>query len=54
MTKKVYIQPAVMTDIATMEQMLAQSVIGVNTTGLNDEDALKKNNETGNPWEIAW
>ena len=47
-------KPAMMTDIATVEQMLTQSVTSVNTSGLNDGDALNKDDDTGDPWEIDW
>ena len=54
MIKKEYMKPAVMTDIATVEQMLAESIASVNTTGLDDGDALNKDDDSGDPWEIAW
>lgn len=54
MIKKEYLKPAMMTDIATVEQMLAQSVVSVNTTGLDDDDALDKDDEADDPWDDAW
>ena len=53
MIKKEYMKPAMMTDIATVEHMLAESITSVNTSGL-DDDALNKDDDTGNPWEVAW
>ena len=53
MIKKEYMKPCVMTDIATVEQMLAESVTKVTTSGLDDGDALNKDDDSGNPWEIG-
>ena len=54
MIKKEYMKPAVMTDNAIVEQMLAESITSVNTTGLDDGDALNKDDDSGDPWDIAW
>ena len=54
MIKKEYMKPAVMIDTAIAEQMLAESIASVNTTGLDDGDALNKDDDSGDPWEIAW
>ena len=53
MIKKEYMKPAMMTEFATVEHMLAESIASVNTSGL-DDDALNKDDDTGNPWENAW
>ena len=53
--KQEYLKPAMeICQADTLMQILAGSVTTVNTTGLGDEAALKKDEETGNPWEFAW
>lgn len=54
MIKKEYLKPAMMTEFATVEQMLAQSVMSVTTTGLDDDDTLDKDDESEDPWDEAW
>ena len=54
MIKKEYMKPAMMIDTAIAEQMLAESIASVNTTGLDGGDALNKGDDTGNPWDVAW
>ena len=41
-----------MTDIATVEHMMATSADIVKTTGLDGD--IEMDDGTGNPWEIAW
>ena len=54
MIKKEYMKPAVMTDTAVVEQMLAQSITSVSTSGLDAGDDLEKGDDVGDPWGDAW
>ena len=55
MKKKEYMQPEMQViEIDFEQQILAGSVTGVTTTGLDDDLILPSEDQSGNPWEIAW
>ena len=55
MKKKEYMQPEMQViEIDFEQQILAGSVTGVTTTGLDDNLILPSEDQSGNPWEIAW
>ena len=53
MIKKKYMQPALEVSQAEAIEVLAVSLTDVNSSGLGD-DPLNKDDDTGNPWEVAW
>jgi hypothetical protein len=55
MKKKEYMQPEMQViEIDFEQQILAGSVTSVTTTGLDDDLILPSEDQSGNPWEIAW
>jgi len=54
MIKKEYMQPALEESQAEVEEMVAASVTGVQTSGLDDNLNIDDDDKDGNPWEIAW
>ena len=55
MTKKEYQKPVMeVIELQHKSQILAGSVTSVTTTGLDDDLILPSEDQSGNPWEIAW
>ena len=55
MKKKEYMQPEMQViEIDFEQQILAGSVTSLKTSGLDDDLILPSEDQSGNPWEIAW
>ena len=56
MIKKKYMQPALEITQAEVDEMMAVSLTGVNSSGLGDDDNVNIDGDDldGDPWEEAW
>ena len=55
MTKKEYQKPVMeVIELQHKSQILAGSVTSLTTSGLDDDLILPSEDQSGNPWEIAW
>ena len=55
MTKKEYQKPVMeVIELQHKSQILAGSVTNLTTSGLDDDLILPSEDQSGNPWEIAW
>jgi hypothetical protein len=55
MIKKKYMQPALEITQAEVDEMMAVSITGVQTSGLDDDKLnIDDENKDGDPWYIAW
>ena len=54
MTKKYYMKPAVEVSQAEAEQIVAESLTGIQTDGLDENENLDYDDTGANPWEDAW
>ena len=55
MIKKKYMQPALEITQAEVDEMMAVSITGAQTTGLDDDKLnIDGDDLDGDPWEIAW
>jgi len=55
MIKKKYMQPALEITQAEVDEMMAVSITGAQTSGLDDDNVnIDGEDLDGNPWEDAW
>ena len=55
MIKKEYMKPVMkVMELQHKSQILVGSVTSVTTTGLDEDLTLPDEDQSGNPWEIAW
>ena len=55
MKKKEYMKPVMkVIELQHKSQILAGSVTSLTTSGLDDDLILPSEDQSGNPWEIAW
>ena len=54
MIKNKYMQPALEITQAEVDEMMAVSITGAQTSGLDDNLKIDDENKDGNPWDIAW
>ena len=55
MIKKKYMQPALEITQAEVDEIIAVSITGAQTSGLDDDKLnIDDENKDGDPWEIAW